>query len=150
MQRSHGFIGDLYSWEGGEWVLPTVFSSNLLDDHKGTLCVCVRERERERERERGREMAITLFNAWKRLCYNCSFINGLAWLTETTPYYLCLFNSVAYYPAKGFLLHTFFSFFNILLKHIVDVQYCDNFCCTTKWFSYSCTYIHCLLDSFPT
>ena len=43
--------------------MPTVFSSNLLDDHKVSLCVCVRERERERERERGREMAITLFNA---------------------------------------------------------------------------------------
>ena len=33
-------------------------------------------------------------------------------------------------------------------KSIVDLQDCDNFCCTTKWFSYTCTHIYsfCILE----
>ena len=30
-----------------------------------------------------------------------------------------------------------------------DLHCCDNFCCTTKWFSYTYTHIHSLSDSFP-
>ena len=33
---------------------------------------------------------------------------------------------------------------------IVDSKGYNSFCCTTKWFSYSHTHIHCLSDSFPT
>ena len=45
-----------------------------------------------------------------------------------------------------------FSFFHFFLNYwsIVDLQGCDNFCCTTKRFSYTCTYIHSLSHSFPT
>ena len=32
---------------------------------------------------------------------------------------------------------------------IVDLQYCDNFCCITKWFSHTYIHIHSLSDSFP-
>ena len=33
---------------------------------------------------------------------------------------------------------------------VVDLQGCDNFCCITKWFSYTHMYIHSPSDSFPT
>ena len=33
---------------------------------------------------------------------------------------------------------------------IIDLQGCDNFCCTAKWFSFTCSHTHCLSDSFPT
>ena len=32
----------------------------------------------------------------------------------------------------------------------VDLQYCDNFHCATKWFSYVYTHIHSFSDPFPT
>ena len=32
---------------------------------------------------------------------------------------------------------------------IADLQCCDNFCCTTRWFSYTCTHTHSFSDSFP-
>jgi len=44
------------------------------------------------------------------------------------------------------------SLFFSLIKlywHIVDLQYCDNFSCTIKWFRYTCTHIHSVSDSFP-
>ena len=33
---------------------------------------------------------------------------------------------------------------------IVDLECCDNFYCTTKRFSYTCTHIYSLSNSFPT
>ena len=33
---------------------------------------------------------------------------------------------------------------------VFDLQGCNNFYCTTKWFSYTCTHICSLSDSFPT
>ena len=43
-------------------------------------------------------------------------------------------------------LNFFFKFY----YSIVDLKGCDNFCCTKKWFRYTCTHIHSLSDSFPT
>ena len=39
------------------------------------------------------------------------------------------------------------SFFFKVYWNIVDLH-CDNFCCTTKWFSCTCTHIHSLSDCF--
>ena len=33
---------------------------------------------------------------------------------------------------------------------IIELQGCETFCCTTKWFSHTYTHIHSLPDSFPT
>ena len=43
------------------------------------------------------------------------------------------------------------SFFHVLNFYwsIVDWQWCDNFCCTTNWFSYTYTHSHSLVDSLP-
>ena len=47
---------------------------------------------------------------------------------------------------------TLCDFFHFLKFYwsIVDLQCCDNFHCTTKWSSHTCTHIHSLSDSFPT
>ena len=48
------------------------------------------------------------------------------------------------------LVHFFFSFFFLKFYwSTVYLQCCDNFYCTTEWFSYACTHIHSLSD-FPT
>ena len=41
-------------------------------------------------------------------------------------------------------------FFHFSVWSIVDLQCCDHFCSTTKWFSCTCTHIHSLPDSFHT
>ena len=48
-------------------------------------------------------------------------------------------------PKKVFNLYYFLKLF----WSIIDLQCCDNFCCMKKWFSYTCTCIHSLSDSFP-
>ena len=40
------------------------------------------------------------------------------------------------------------AFFFKFYWSVVDLQGCDNFCCTKKWFT--CTHIHSLSYSFPT
>ena len=45
-------------------------------------------------------------------------------------------------------LGVLFSFFNFYWS-IVDLQCCVSFRCTAKWVTYTNTYIHSFLDSFP-
>ena len=79
-------------------------------------------------------------------------IFGIPWLVNT-PLQSCVFlgcsscvslshlPSVCVYgqisPFKIFLLKKFFFYW-----HIVDLQYCVNFCCTAMWFSYIYMYIY--------
>ena len=42
----------------------------------------------------------------------------------------------------------FFHFFKFY-RRLVDMQYCDHFCWTSKRLSYTWTHIHSLSDSFP-
>ena len=62
--------------------------------------------------------------------------------------YVCVY---IWWGGKERILYIFFfpHFFKFNWS-IVDLQGCDNFCCTTKWFSYTCTHIRSLSDSFPT
>lgn len=46
-------------------------------------------------------------------------------------------------------LFLFFLFFKMYWS-IIDLQCCDNFFCTAKWVSYTCTHIHSFPNSFPT
>ena len=39
--------------------------------------------------------------------------------------------------------------FKVFYWSMVDLQCCVNLRCTAKWISFTCTYIHCFLDSFP-
>ena len=56
-----------------------------------------------------------------------------------------LLSSSSYSPVGWFTCLSFWKFY----WRIVDLQCCDNFCYTTKRFSYTCTYIHSFSDSFP-
>ena len=67
-------------------------------------------------------------------------------------------NSSANFPgynSKYFILFYFstakhFIYFLIIFYwSIVDLQCCISFCYTAKWISYTYTYIHSFLDSFP-
>ena len=42
----------------------------------------------------------------------------------------------------------FFSFFLKFDGSLVDLQGCDHFCCTTKWFSYTCQHIQFFFSFF--
>ena len=72
------------------------------------------------------------------------FVN--CWATKGTP-------RVYFKVSKLFhvCLSVFFFFFHFLKFYWsrVDLQCCDNFCYTTKWFSYTYTHIHSFSGSFP-
>ena len=51
-------------------------------------------------------------------------------------------------PAVLFFLFFFFHFLKFYWS-VIDLQCCDNFCHTTKWFSYTYAHIHSSSDSFP-
>ena len=48
------------------------------------------------------------------------------------------------YSSKDKYIYYLLNFFSFLKFYwsIVDLWCCDNFCCTTKWLSYTCTHIH--------
>ena len=53
--------------------------------------------------------------------------------------------SVIPHAGRGRVIAWYLLFFFLFLKFywsIVDLQVCDNFCCTIKWFSYIRTHIH--------
>ena len=50
--------------------------------------------------------------------------------------------------ASSLSLNLFCFVFNFYWN-IVDLQHCVSLCCTAKWISYTYTYIHSFLDSFP-
>ena len=54
--------------------------------------------------------------------------------------------TVHYFPWS----HRFSSFIYFKSFIVVDLQGCDNFWCTTKWFSHTYPHIHSHSDSFPT
>ena len=61
-----------------------------------------------------------------------------------------LIESSPYCPACN--LSNTLLYWLFLLKfywNMVDLQGCDHFCCTTKWFTYTCTHTYSLSDSFP-
>ena len=65
-------------------------------------------------------------------------------------FHLMLLRKNGYIPCVVqyiFAAYLVFSYLKVLLKYI-DLL-CDNFCCTTKWFSYTFTHIHSFSDSFP-
>ena len=66
------------------------------------------------------------------------------WFVGTTHQVTEKLSVMASYP--------FFFFFHFLTFYwsIVDLQCCDNFCHTTKRFSYTCTRIHSFSESFST
>ena len=55
---------------------------------------------------------------------------------------------ISYLPGRKPQWSHFFFHFLIFCWSWVDLKYCDNFCCTKKWFSDSCTHIHSLPYSF--
>ena len=60
-------------------------------------------------------------------------------------FYLWLIKKIKHFSDYSI---SFFSFFKFYWNR-VDLQCCDNFCYTTKWFSYTCIHILSFSDSFP-
>ena len=72
-------------------------------------------------------------SCWINTQLHCETLLKIILLFGVLPFVSCQIKFTCIYPK-----HPFF------VRFTVDLQFCDNFCHTAKWFSYACTHIHSL------